>query len=317
MSEQFLLKQFSYYSHSSQRWVNDLLVVDANTQDIRGFFIPPRPGEVYVKVYKPEDILNLQDFPEHTKIKFFEIYPLNLSPDWQELGFTVELALQWKVTTQLQAELALAWKNAGFAPEEIKSWYNFGAKEPVVARRLLELGLQAQDIKVWGIKPAEIVTWVEQGFDAQTAKKWHKQGISPVDARTWQSENVTPEDVVLRNSLEIRDEIVPPRDVAILFWGFDFPEKPDIPPVPWEILGDKKGNYGCKVDFYGKPANISFFYIGVEESELRIHWSNEIYYLSPPQVKPEWEESLRSFCQEMNIKWQEPGWHLAALWESS
>lgn len=339
MGEKFFLKPYSHYDVYHKRSFHDLLVVEVDTGIIRGFFLPPQPGEIYTTVLEPELITNLQDFPDHANVKFFTIDPLGLTPDWYEQGFEVEEALTWKATARVKAAAALAWKTAGFTPEDVIPWQKVEVKDAVVARKLVDAGIPRDTLKSWRMKPTEIVEWTDQGFDAQTVQEWRKQKMSPTEAKAWQQEQVTPDDAARWRSLgmnvatsqplraqntsplsilqaQAQANEIPPKDEAILFWGFDFPDRPDRPPVPEHRL-QTVISHGCKVDFYGKPANVRFFYVTVAASELRIPYTRQIHKLSPPTIAPDWDEQLRQFCQETNIEWQQPGWHLATLWESS
>ncbi|MDJ1174518.1 hypothetical protein [Roseofilum capinflatum] len=394
MTGRFNLKPYSYYNHHVNKWIQDYLVIEAHSDTILGFFMEPQPGEVYGQTYDPQEIRNLSDFPEYSNLRFFSIYPHGIEPRWQELGFTLEEALPWKGTAQLKPDVALGWHQAGFAPHEVRAWQRGrnGTQDPAIARRLLDLGIEPEDLKQWPVKPEQILAWVEQGFDPRstapwqqfqepdavmarqlcdrgyTAKQltqahlkrlslaeigqwieqgfdinnirvWQQYGISPAEAAGWQELNIKPEDAAQRRdrgitlerlqALQVDGQLPDfltsspaPQDLAILFWGFDFPHQPDRPPVDESLVGQVDAQ-GCKVDFYGKPANIRFFYVTVVAAECQLPWRNQpplgnaIERLGHPAIQPDWVERLAAFCAAHQIPWQEPGWHVATRWVSS
>lgn len=393
MAGRFYLKPYSYYNHRAKKWLEDLLVVDAEPETILGFFMEPQPGEVYGQTYDPSELQNLADFPQYHHIRFFSIYPHGLEPAWQDLGFSMEDALRWKGSAHLKPEVALTWQQAGFAPHEVRAWRQGrnGTQDAAIACQLLNAGLQAEDLKRWSIKPEQILSWVEQGFDAPSANRWQQfkepdaviarqmsdrgylpkdltrwnlkklpfqeiwdwleqgfeldqirvwqqYGIRPAEARGWQQLGIEPDDAAQRReqgitpaklqALQVDGQLPDflttppaPQNLAILFWGFDFSE-PDRPPVDEALMG-QVGAHGCKVDFYGKPANIRFFYVTVVAAECQVVWSqqpswgNRIERLGQPTVQPDWAERLAAFCVAHQIPWQEPCWHVATRWVSS
>lgn len=393
MAGSFYLKPYSYYSHYAKKWLQDLLVVDGSSEMILGFFMEPQPGEVYGKTYEPNEIRNLGDFPKYSNIRFFSIYPHGIEQQWQDLGFTIEDALSWKGTAQLKPDVALAWQQAGFAPHEVKAWQQNrnGTQDPATAHRLLDMGIQPENLKGWQVKPNIILAWVEQGFDARSTNRWQQfkgaepmvasqlinrgytpdkltrwklggfplteiwdwiergfdvdnaatwrgYGINPAEAAGWQQLSIEPADAAQRRERGITLSQVQAlqvggklpdfltssptfQDIGILFWGFDF-QQPDVPPVDESLVG-QVGAYGCKVDYYGKPANIRFFYVTVVATECQIPWSNQPPYgnrierLGHPSVQPNWAERLAAFCAVHDIPWQEPSWHVATRWLSS
>ena len=93
-------------------------------------------------------------------------------------------------------------------------------------------------------------------------------------------------------------------------------------PVDEALIG-LVDEHGCKVDCYGKPANIRFFYVSVVAAECQLLWTNQppwgngIERLGQPSVQPDWSERLAAFCAAHQIPWQQPGWHIATRWLSS
>ncbi|MEM8640692.1 MAG: hypothetical protein AAGG51_18020 [Cyanobacteria bacterium P01_G01_bin.54] len=397
MIERFYLKPYSYYNHYAKKWLEDLLVVEAGSAQVLGFFMAPQPGEVYNQTYDPSEIQNLDTFPQYSKILFFSIYPHGIGPEWQDLGFTIEAALPWKAA-QLKPVVALAWQQAGFAPHEVRAWQRSrnGTQNAAIARQLLDAGIPAEDLKQWPVKSEQILAWVEQGFDASSTapwqrfkaadpisarqlltygqspkeltrwnlkglslreiwdwleqgfdisrvRAWQQQGISPAQAQGWQQLGIEPEDAAQRReqgislarlqTLQAQGKLpdfltaasadrAAGQDIGILFWGFDFPDQPDQPPVAESLVG-QVGDEGCKVDVYGKPANIRFFYVTVVAAECQLPWrqpmpwGNRIERLGSPPVQPGWSVRLAAFCRTHNIPWQQPGWHVATRWLSS
>ncbi len=179
-------------------WSNFLLVEEIETKKILGYFMPPQPGEIYIKTYELDEISNLEAFPEHKNVKFFWIYPLELEPLWEQLQFTVEEALTWKHEGKLSAEKAKAWRDAGFDVEATQAWRKINARlEPAVAKELAAANCSPSELKEWlnnRIFPDRVLAWRNEGFASQEARKWQEKKFSPQDAISWKQEKVSPND---------------------------------------------------------------------------------------------------------------------------
>ena len=86
------------------------MIADESSGKTLGYFVPPKPDEIYTTTYEPDTIVNLDEFPEHKDVDFFWIYPLELEPEWKNLRFTVEEALDWVLENEWDEILALTDK---------------------------------------------------------------------------------------------------------------------------------------------------------------------------------------------------------------
>jgi hypothetical protein len=137
---------------------------------------------------------------------------------------------------------------------------------------------------------------------------------------------------------------------ALIYWGFDFHDKDGGEPwhddremlEDWEDIyairkgiarpamsfEDDKDAYrafwkarkvvversGCSIDMH-QHIDVSVYFVCIKASHLRA-WRGHPIQLRPDffTVDPLWEDRLRTFCELMNIEWQEPKWWLASYW---
>jgi hypothetical protein len=83
----------------------------------------------------------------------------------------------------------------------------------------------------------------------------------------------------------------------------------------WHAWLDKKNelwkNAGADINFFGSDdGQTHFVYIKM----IKADWSESTVVECLPEVTPAEIDKLKAFCEIMEIKWQEPAWHLAARW---
>ncbi|MDJ0582053.1 hypothetical protein [Crocosphaera sp.] len=189
-------------------WPNDILVEEIDTEKILGFFMPPQPGEVYRKIYEPETIINLADFPQYKDIKFFWLWPLGLDSDWESYNFEVEEALVWKSIGKFKAEAAKDWRDHGFSVQLAQKWFKTtsrfhplnGKMTPEIARKFTDLNLTTDEIIAWfqsGLKPKDIdlnavEKLVDYGLNSNEIQEWIRYSVPLGDILTWINLDVIP-----------------------------------------------------------------------------------------------------------------------------
>lgn len=83
-----------------------------------------------------------------------------------------------------------------------------------------------------------------------------------------------------------------------------------------ERVRDLFERLGITVDHFGHSVHEDYEYVGVYATPSSVHISPASPYQigSPPVVEPEWTASLKQFCEQMHIDWQEQqnrlGWWL-------
>lgn|GEM_PF-6820179 len=225
----------------------DILVYDAATHQAIGFFVPPEDREWIHIDYKPEQVENIAEFPNLISIPCFGIYPLNLDPQWEALGFSLHEALNWLRDGKLRnPETVKAWQDCGFdRPEAIHPWLHYLIRPaPELAKTLRDLGVQPTDLSLWlrlaKVPAADIAPWIRAGFDVREVKAWKTVNFLPEEARTWRDREVTPRDAAIRRQLNLSET----DRQRWLDRGFDAPSAVDWigigitdPQEAWEWLG--------------------------------------------------------------------------------
>ncbi len=174
-----------------QDMLDDIWVIDADTNQPLGYFFPPIPGECYAQTFDPEQIINLDEFPAHRTIKFFSILYFNLEPEWEQLGFSIQQALPWKHRGR-KPEQAAPWHALGMTYEEHGPWVRKQC-DALEAKQWIEAGYTNPNDNPWlklGIHYAEAEPWRQAGIDAHEAREWRKARFAVDDVYAWRAVNL-------------------------------------------------------------------------------------------------------------------------------
>lgn len=79
----------------------------------------------------------------------------------------------------------------------------------------------------------------------------------------------------------------------------------------WRALNELEKSSPVTVELAGSDYSMINCVV-IKESFVSVEWS-EIQPFSP-EVKPEWEQQLRDWCDLMGVPYRQPGWHVASLY---
>lgn len=252
---------------------------------------------------------------------------------WLEANITPEAATSWK-QANIRAEDALLWIEACVSPERAL-WCK---KNNVTLNELLiwrKSGHEDLDRLAWWKRlgartPEQALEWDRDSpLSPEEFERWRKVGVRDLmEANRLKDYHHTPETWELRESEDSSQW--QQGEVALLFWGIPFPSPEYLDRGPWEgpetldrwrnrfharSSGVNLKELDCKVSCYGRCSSSEFYvpYVAIATSE---RWVVQAGPISLPECMPDWTDKLRQFCDVMEIPWREPGWYIAAIWNS-